>query len=276
MSLNFGSNLYKLNKMNPRLSIITINLNNAIGLQKTIESVVNQTFTDYEFIVIDGGSTDGSVDIIKQYAEKITYWVSEPDKGIYNAMNKGILLAKGEYCLFLNSGDWLIEAKGLQKAFEIIGGEDIIYCDLQTEKEIWYNPEKLTLLTFFKGTIGHPSTFIKTTLFSTIGYYNENNKIVSDWEFIITAIIKFQCSYQHIAFLLTYFGNDGISSNPTYQKLHQDEREKVLKEGFPMMYDDYEQLMSLTKEMMHYRNSRLIRAIKKIQSSPLYKRIKGL
>jgi len=83
-----------------KLSIITVNLNNAAGLQKTIESVITQTFTDYEYIIIDGGSTDGSVDVIKQHADKITYWVSEPDKGIYNAMNKGILQAKGEYCLF--------------------------------------------------------------------------------------------------------------------------------------------------------------------------------
>ncbi|MDR2910496.1 MAG: glycosyltransferase [Bacteroidales bacterium] len=95
-----------------KLSIITINLNNVAGLQKTIESVVKQTFTDYEYIVIDGGSTDGSADIIKQHANKITYWVSEPDKGIYNAMNKGIRVAKGEYCLFLNSGDWLINSNG--------------------------------------------------------------------------------------------------------------------------------------------------------------------
>jgi glycosyltransferase involved in cell wall biosynthesis len=88
-----------------KLSVITINYNNAIGLRKTIESVVNQTFRDYEYIIIDGGSTDGSVDVIKEYADKIDYWVSEPDKGIYNAMNKGVAAAHGEYTNFLNSGD---------------------------------------------------------------------------------------------------------------------------------------------------------------------------
>ena len=72
----------------PKLSIITVNLNNAGGLRKTIESVVNQTYTDFEYIIIDGGSTDGSVEVIKEYAHKITYWVSEADKGIYNTMNK--------------------------------------------------------------------------------------------------------------------------------------------------------------------------------------------
>ena len=85
-----------------KLSVITINFNNRDGLRKTIESVVNQTYKDFEYIVIDGGSTDGSVDVIKEYTDRIDYWVSEPDKGIYNAMNKGIDVAQGEYCLFLN------------------------------------------------------------------------------------------------------------------------------------------------------------------------------
>ena len=88
-----------------KFSIITINYNNVEGLRNTIKSVVNQTYTDYEFIIIDGGSTDGSVEVIKEYANIITYWVSEPDKGIYNAMNKGIEVANGEYLNFMNSGD---------------------------------------------------------------------------------------------------------------------------------------------------------------------------
>jgi glycosyltransferase involved in cell wall biosynthesis len=82
------------------LTIITINLNNAAGLRKTIESVLSQTFTDYEYIIIDGGSIDGSVDVIKEYENKITFWVSEPDKGIYNAINKGIMKAKSEIWSF--------------------------------------------------------------------------------------------------------------------------------------------------------------------------------
>ena len=86
-----------------KLSIITINLNNVIGLEKTITSVINQNFLDFEYIIIDGSSTDGSLEIIKKYAEKIAYCVSEPDKGIYNAMNKGLKKASGQYCLFLNS-----------------------------------------------------------------------------------------------------------------------------------------------------------------------------
>ena len=88
-----------------KLSIITINYNNREGLKKTINSVINQTFRDFEYILIDGGSEDGSKEIILQHEAQFSYWRSEKDHGIYNAMNKGILAAKGDYLLFLNSGD---------------------------------------------------------------------------------------------------------------------------------------------------------------------------
>ena len=97
-----------------KLSIITINLNNKNGLSETISSVIAQTFTDYEYIIIDGQSTDGSLEVIKQNANHINQWISENDHGIYNAMNKGLNLAKGEYCLFLNSGDSLYDSDVLQ------------------------------------------------------------------------------------------------------------------------------------------------------------------
>ena len=91
----------------PLISVITINFNERVGLERTFESVFNQTFQDFEYIVIDGGSNDGSKELIEENTEKISYWISEPDKGIYNAMNKGISVAKGDYLLFLNSGDIL-------------------------------------------------------------------------------------------------------------------------------------------------------------------------
>ena len=100
-----------------KLSIITINYNNREGLKRTIESVVNQTFTDFEWILIDGGSTDGSKELIEQYSNRFSYWVSEPDNGIYNAMNKGLRAAKGDYLQFLNSGDRLYNAQSLASCF---------------------------------------------------------------------------------------------------------------------------------------------------------------
>lgn len=101
----------------PKLTIITINLNNKAGLQTTIDSVIAQTYKDFEWIIIDGGSTDGSKELIEKYTNYIKYWVSEPDKGIYNAMNKGIKVAEGEYLQFLNSGDSLFSNSVLSDIF---------------------------------------------------------------------------------------------------------------------------------------------------------------
>lgn len=118
----------------PTLSIITINFNNKEGLIKTVESVVHQSYQDFEYIVIDGGSTDGSADYIKEQQTHFDYWVSEPDKGIYNAMNKGIEVAKGEYCLFLNSGDWLVEGS-LKDLFKHNFNDDVIYSNCYFSKK---------------------------------------------------------------------------------------------------------------------------------------------
>ena len=110
----------------PKLSIITINYNNLEGLKKTFESVFMQTYQDFEYIVIDGGSTDGSKEYIAENADKINYWVSEPDKGVYHAMNKGIMKANGEYLLFINSGDELFENNTIEKSLSNLHTEEII------------------------------------------------------------------------------------------------------------------------------------------------------
>ena len=120
----------------PLISIITINYNNAKGLQKTLDSVVSQSFQDFEFIVIDGNSTDKSVDVIKQFT-RVNGWVSEKDNGIYDAQNKGILKAKGNYLLFLNSGDILANSNVFQKVSSVLsGGKSFYYGNLIFEKNL--------------------------------------------------------------------------------------------------------------------------------------------
>ena len=252
----------------PKLSIITVNLNNAKGLQKTIKSVISQTFTDYEYIVIDGGSTDDSEKIIKKYADKITYWVSEPDKGIYNAMNKGISKTKGEYLQFLNSGDLLIAETALDEVFFEFPDKDIVYGNLKTTKEITVYPDKLTYSFFFAGTLGHPSSFIKKELFEKYGNYNEQNKIVSDWEFFISAIIFNNCSYQNIKKTISFYEGGGLSSD---KSMYLQEKKKMLKNKFPVMYEEYNELQSLKEDILFYQSSRLIQLIKKIQQNKFYR-----
>ena len=229
-----------------KLSIITINLNNVEGLRKTIESVVSQTFTDFEYLVIDGGSTDGSVDIIKQYQDKIKYWISEPDKGVYNAMNKGILQAKGEYCLFLNSGDYLYASDVLKKLFSLQPEEDIVFGNVDNIRFTY--PEKLKFSFMFGWTIMHPASFIKRDLFNTIGLYNDANKIASDWCFFMLALYKYDCSYKHAPVTISVFDEDGISSQPQSRELMMRERLDFYKKYFPLFYDDYEEFLELKQK----------------------------
>lgn len=201
-----------------RISIITINRNNAIGLERTIKSVVEQSYDNIEYIVIDGASTDNSIEVIKKYADKISYWISEKDKGIYNAMNKGVDAANGDYCLFLNSGDKLLTPDSLLNVLK--SGdfkEDIISCDLFTDKSIFSNfrsapivkPTKLYMSMY--NPFPHPSTLIKTSLIKKFRY-NEESKIAGDWMFFYDSIIVGSATYRHISRPLSLFYLDGISS----------------------------------------------------------------
>ena len=113
-----------------KISIITINYNDKIGLDKTINSIVNQMYTDFEFLIIDGGSTDGSTAVIEQNASKINYWISEKDSGVYNAQNKGIKAATGEFVIFMNSGDTFVDNHVLANvAGDLTNEFDIYYGD---------------------------------------------------------------------------------------------------------------------------------------------------
>jgi glycosyltransferase involved in cell wall biosynthesis len=236
----------------PKISIITINYNNVAGLQQTIDSVLCQSYPNLDYIVIDGASNDGSVEVIEKNATKLGFWVSEKDKGIYNAMNKGIKAAKGEYLLFLNSGDKLINKDVILEVAETGLTTDLVYGDLlffTDEKEWeWIQPEVLTFQTFYKSTIPHPSTFIRKTLFDLVGTYDEDLKIVSDWKFFTLAIAKYNCSYKHINLIVSAYKFDGISSAAENLSVINEERSKVLQENFLMFIPDYEDLENLQLE----------------------------
>lgn len=175
-----------------RYSIITVNLNNKDGLRKTIESVINQNFNDFEYIIIDGGSTDGSVDVIKEYEEKITHWVSEQDKGIYNAMNKGICKAQGDFLNFMNSGDYfvnnniltLIDSYSISEHIAIIYGDAIHSCLRDGEVHIKPTPFFEFKLALPAKGICHQSSFVKRTW--AIKYkFNETFKISADFKMFL-------------------------------------------------------------------------------------------
>jgi glycosyltransferase involved in cell wall biosynthesis len=211
------------------LSIITVNKDNASGLEKTIQSVICQTYTDYEFIIIDGNSTDGSADVIKKYSAKINYWVSEPDTGIYNAMNKAIRKAQGEFCLFLNSGDWLIGFDSLENAFDLIkksDDADIYYGNcLDSEYAFEKMPYKLSIDDLYLQIApNHQNTFIKRDLFNKHEFYNENYPTVSDSIFFVKELWGFNTKFSYINTIISIYSVGGISSVYKFdrQELHNE------------------------------------------------------
>lgn len=223
-----------------KLSIITVNLNNREGLQRTIDSVVSQSFKDFEWIVIDGGSSDGSKELIEQYADRFAYWVSEPDKGIYNAMNKGVRVAQGEYLQFLNSGDWLVDETTLERCFAHGFSADIAYGDLYycngAEKEVFHYPQNVSFRFFYLSSIGHPASFIKRNILQET-LYDEGLKIVSDWKFFLTQAMRNK-RFEHIDEIVCCFDIKGISSVDL--DLANQERQRVKKEMVPELIEkDY-------------------------------------
>lgn len=225
---------------NNKVSIITINYNNAEGLKHTIKSVLEQTFRDVEYIVIDGGSSDNSVEVIKSFEDNIDFWISEPDKGIYNAMNKGVSHAHGEYCLFLNSGDFLYDSDSLEALCSNELTADVVAANLQCDDSSGNTnvpPEEISFSFFFISSIPHPATLIRTTLLRDLPY-REDYKIISDWIFFFEALILKNVSYQHIDVFLSKFDMNGVSRNREKKLLEQERYMSTIMP--PRLYNDYQ------------------------------------
>lgn len=257
-----------------KLSIITINFNNKAGLQKTIDSIVSQTWRDFEWIVVDGGSTDGSKELIEKYAQQgcFAWWCSEPDKGVYNAMNKGIAHAKGEYLNFMNSGDSFHEPTTLQHVFDNKDFDaDILYgdvCYLYPEKCVVENAASpLSLQHLYKSTIFHQSSFIRKELLE-IGY-NESLKIVSDWEKWVEWVLLNK-KYHYLPLVIADMDTTGISLNNV--QLRQKERELVIEKLIsPCIVYSFDEIKK-KDEFLTY-NPELLQVYGFISKRRLYKRI---
>lgn len=224
-------------RYSPALSIITVCRNIAPEIEDTCRSVVGQNFDDFEWIVIDGASTDGTREILEKYSDRMTTLVSEPDSGIYNAMNKGIRLSQGERLLFLNGGDCLVSKGILAEAFSRNLEADICYCNIYN-----LNPdddtaildearpaERLSKSYFCFHTIFHQAAFIRRALFDRFGLYDENFRIVSDWEKWIE-FFENGCSFAKLDMALSLFRMGGISK--TQAKLLDREMKKVQSRKF--------------------------------------------
>ncbi len=226
-----------------KFSVITINLNNRSGLEKTIKSVIGQTNKNYELIIIDGGSTDGSYDVILENKDHFSYWISEPDNGIYHAMNKGVMVARGEFCYFLNSGDYIVNSTLFEDLSKIEITSDILSGNIL---KIRANGKYRTVIPHDNPSLHklcihslpHQASLIRREIFNEIGMFNETYKIVSDFDFFLRAIIIFRKSYQKVDIDFCYFNLDGISHNKSFFDLAKNESIACLKINFPDMAED--------------------------------------
>ncbi len=246
----------------PKLSIITINYNDFNGLERTIVSVLNQTFSDFEFIIIDGYSIDGSKEVILKYQDKLDYWVSEPDKGIYNAMNKGINVATGDYLLFMNSGDVLIDDANILNICSEKLIEDIVAFDCFLEKENTIigrrtHIEEPTIFYVFLKGFKHQSTFIKRSLFNKVGFYNESYKIAGDYEFWIRSFLNPTTTSKSYTTPIAVFQLNGISQRENWSIEHR----RIEQELLPHLIADFR----LFEQLLPYQNSRILTTIIKLQ-----------
>lgn len=251
-----------------KLSIITINYNNAAGLKATLDSVVVQTFREFEHIIVDGGSTDGSIEVIEEYVRKVegvnesrnegihVVWSSEPDNGIYDAMNKGIEKASGEYLYFLNGGDTLVD----KFVFELLSkklnqGEDIIvskinFVDANGKYHADFQPRmsEISLFHFLQAGIPHQSALIHRSLFQKYGLYDLQYSIVADWEFFLRALILNNATLRYTDITIANFDGTGLTS--THGKEMMDEIAKVISNSFPRrVVLDYQWMQSNVADM---------------------------
>jgi glycosyltransferase involved in cell wall biosynthesis len=206
-----------------------------------MESVFTQTFTDYEYIIIDGGSTDGSKELIEKHQKKFVYWVSEKDNGIFNAQNKGVLKSNGEYLLFLNSGDTLHKPTILDYVSSFLDSTAIVYGDILIKEtnRSWikkYN-DQLSFDYFTKDTLPHQGSFIHKTLFTKTGLYDETFQISSDWKFFLDAICRYNVTSKYINAVISDYDYSGISS---------------MSHNFPII--DLEKQTIFNNEWHHFQN----------------------
>jgi glycosyltransferase involved in cell wall biosynthesis len=217
-----------------KLSIITVCKNAEKLLVKTIESVLAQTFTDYEYIIIDGASTDGSLSVIDNYKDRIKI-ISEPDKGIYDAMNKGIGLSEGEYLLFLNAGDYFFHENVLKEIMEMNLNVDILYSNGLIEFSNGFLfcktfPKKVTKIFMYMDTLPHQDALVKREVFLKTRGFDSEYKISGDYKFFLDAVFKYNCTSKYVQKMITVNDLKGLSNQKDLRQTIRDEREKAISE----------------------------------------------
>lgn len=259
------------------ISVITIHLNDKQGLQRTVESVKGQNSSLYEQIIIDGGSNDGSVDYIRENASLFSYWISEKDKGVYDAQNKGIMQAKGEYLLFLNSGDTLCAASVFEEFTQFIKNKEpaIVYGNSHVVKsnntvEKLVPPNKLSINFWYRNTLNHQAVFFRRDVFERFGAYDVKYKFSADLDLLLKVFKKEPEAFEHFDTFVCNYSETGMSAKPENYEPLISEKENILRTHltageYAMAKDNYFKEQSLRTKYRIF-----------ISERPLLKRIASL
>ncbi|MBR6355246.1 MAG: glycosyltransferase [Alphaproteobacteria bacterium] len=244
-----------MKKQNPTLSIITVSYNIKDTIERTCKSIVNQSWQDFEWIVVDGGSTDGTVDVLKEYADRINILISEKDKGIYNAMNKGIKLAHGEWLNFMNGGDEYAICDALEKVFKnntytenILQAEEERFNSDKKLAYVWRHQSPIDKMTFLKYSMAHQSAFYRRALFEKYGLYDESYKISADTEMNLRLISAGE-KVKMLHTLVGRFWLDGATANPKNEQLRKIEHSRFNNIYYTRQeLDDFERHQKLARQ----------------------------
>ncbi|MGD0845166.1 MAG: glycosyltransferase family 2 protein [Geobacteraceae bacterium] len=198
--------------MPPVVTVVTAVYNGAESIERSIISVIGQSFPTFEYIIIDGGSGDSTVELLRRYEESIEYWISEPDYGIYDALNKGISLARGEWLYFLGADDALVDSHVLEKVFlerhdtKLLYG-DVLYGDTGTTYGGAFTRLKLT-----KKNICQQGIFYRSDLFQTLGHFDLKYPLLADWVFNMKVFSLRESRPEHLDMVVAEYSLSGASN----------------------------------------------------------------
>jgi glycosyltransferase involved in cell wall biosynthesis len=237
-----------LNKRPPLISIVTVVYNGSGTLEKTILSVIDQSFPDYEYVIIDGGSKDGTQDIIKRYQDRITYWISEPDKGVYDAMNKATKVCQGQYIFFLGADDLLLPGILAEIAPALISPLSIYYGNVfmtirRTVYDGYFSPWKLAVR-----NICHQAIFYPSQIFQQY-QYNLKYKLMADYELNIRLLGSKQYHFHYLDKLISHYQDNGLSAS-NVDSVFEESKPLLIKDNFsPTVYYYYSLRRYLSKKI---------------------------
>jgi glycosyltransferase involved in cell wall biosynthesis len=224
------------------LSIVIACLNNRAGLGRTLDSLAAQRFRDFELIVVDGGSSDGSLELLQARRGEIAHLRSGPDGGVYDAQNRGAALADGNYLLFLNAGDWLADEHALSHALAGPPGEDLVYGDVVLLKNgqpiPTRMPPRLSFEYLMRSTLCTQALYYRRQTFLQLGGYDTSLRVCADYDLLLRAVLVHQASSRHVARRLVYYPVDGLSSRPENLELARQERADIQARHVPAQLRD--------------------------------------